>query len=331
MQTFWTIALLIIGIALIVKGGDFFVNSAVWIAKVLRIPVFIIGATIVSLATTLPEVIVSLIAAAEGNVGIAVGNAIGSVTANTGLIMSITLIFTPFAIKRMNYMLRCLLMLGSVVLLYVLVIKGELNIWLSLLLFIPLTVFIVDNLRSARKEMRIERLVDIDAIEAEQEKPVKPVDTSKKTIMLNTLFFIIGTAGIIGGAQLLVNNGEKLASILGVPDSIIAVTLVAVGTSLPELVTTVTALLKKESELSAGNIIGANIMDVTIILPFCAIVSGKSLPIEAASISIDFPFCVAISAIAVIPTLVFGKFNRWQGIIMLITYAAYIAVRVIFI
>ena len=153
MDYFLCLALLTIGIILIIKCGDYFVDAAIWIAEISHIPHFIIGATIVSFCTTLPELIVSSVAAANGQAEMAVGNALGSVTANTGLILAMTMIFTPFVINRKDYMLRNILLPGTVLLLFLLCITGVLNPYLSLLVFIPLIVFMWDNIKQAKKQM----------------------------------------------------------------------------------------------------------------------------------------------------------------------------------
>ncbi|MBQ7712783.1 MAG: sodium:calcium antiporter, partial [Clostridia bacterium] len=133
-----------------------------------------------------------------------------------------------------------------------------------------------------------------------------------------------------GGAELLVTNGQKLAFAAGVPEGIIAVTLVAIGTSLPELVTTITAIIKKKSSISVGNIIGANILDLTMILPVCAMVSGGALVFPRQALLFDLPFCLGLSLIAVVPMLVTKKFHRWQGVALLLVYGAYLTLRIIY-
>ncbi|HOO28899.1 MAG TPA: sodium:calcium antiporter, partial [Lachnospiraceae bacterium] len=173
---------------------------------------------------------------------------------------------------------------------------------------------IIENIRSAKKES-VQKKTD--------ELKIRP---DKKEITINILKFVIGTVGIVWGADLLVDNGSELARIAGISESIIGVTLVAVGTSLPELVTTITAILKKQSSLSIGNIIGANIIDLTIILPLCAIVSGKALPVSTQMTSLDMPVCIAVGLIAMVPALISQKFHRWQGVLLLACYAVYMGV-----
>lgn len=324
MELLLTVILLAAGIVLIVKGGDLFVDAASWIAEVSGIPQFVIGATVVSLATTLPEIMVSVIAAAQGQADMAVGNAIGSVTANTGLIMGIALIAAPFAIKRSDYMIKSAIMLTSIAMLLMLCMFGMLDMLLGLLLFIPLGIFVAENIISAKKSMEIKAYSELTLSTGEG----SAMRRNKKDVPQNTVKFILGAAAIIVGAKLLVDNGCALASLAGISEGIIAVTLVAVGTSLPELVTMVTAVAKKKGAMSIGNIIGANIIDITLILPLCALIGG-GLPVESAAIALDLPFCLGIAVIALLPTLFTKKFQRWQGIAMAAAYFAYILLRIL--
>ena len=150
------------------------------------------------------------------------------------------------------------------------------------------------------------------------------VSSSKQEKLRNLIKFIIGTAGIIAGAQLLVDSGTEIARMLGVSEGIIAVTLIAVGTSLPELVTTITAIVKKQSSLSIGNIIGANIIDLSVILPVCSLAAKGNTPVAPQTYALDIPVCLAIILIAIVPPLITKKFSRIQGFVLLACYAAYI-------
>ena len=133
-------------------------------------------------------------------------------------------------------------------------------------------------------------------------------------------------AAIVLGAQLLIDNGTALAQMVGVPDAIIGATMIAIGTSLPELVTTITAIRKKQSSLSVGNIIGANIMDLTLIMPLCALILGKPLPVERQGMLLDIPACLVVCAGALIPALVQGRFKRWVGFFIGGLYIAYLVI-----
>lgn len=309
MNTILILLLFLIGIVLIVKGGDYFVDASVWIAEVLRIPKFLIGATVVSFATTLPELLVSVIAAIEEKPDMASGNAIGSVTANIGIIMSIAIICMPMIIKRTELFAKGVIMILSAVILFYFSSDFAISYVEAIILILVFLIFMGENIVSAKK------LRD-NSIEAPQ--------TSTKETITNIIKFIIGIAAIVVGADLLVDNGSELARIIGIPESIIAVTLVAVGTSLPELVTTVTAIIKKQSALSVGNIIGANIIDLTLIMPICSIIYHGNIPVSMQTASLDIPICIMIMAVSVIPALIFERLRRWQGIVMISIYAIYL-------
>ena len=307
------VLMFVLGLALTIKGGDLFVDAATWIAEVSGIPKFLIGATIVSLCTTLPELLVSLMASAEGRIGIAVGNAVGSVTANTGLIMGISVVWLASPIDRKQQAFKYLMMAGAIALLLGFCASGSLGIAASVVMLALFAANMGESVAIARGAMRGGR-------EDEDEKPEK----DRRTVLINAAKFVLGVAGIVVGADLLVNYGTALARLLGVSEAIIGATLVAVGTSLPELVTTVTALVKRQAGLSIGNVVGANIIDLTLILPLCSLVSGKPLPILPQNIRVDMPVCLGLSLLAVVPPLIEGRFRRWQGVTLLILYAAYV-------
>ncbi len=317
MHILLVILLFAVGIILIVKGGDYFVDAASWMAEVSGIPKLIVGATVVSFATTLPELLVSAFAAAQGKVDMSIGNAVGSVTANLGLIMAIALICMPTVIKRRDYMLKSCLMLGAALFLVIFGAGGELALIPSILLLVIFIVAMAENIHEARLGMREE--------EREEEAGLKQKPAPKE-IALNIIKFIAGTVGIVLGAQLLIDNGSELARFIGVPERIIGVTIIAIGTSLPELVTTITAIAKKQASLSVGNIIGANIIDLTLILPISAMIYGGGLPVSRQVAMIDLPTCLLVGCIAVIPALISQKFRRSQGIVLLFTYAAYVVI-----
>ncbi|MBR3300140.1 MAG: calcium/sodium antiporter [Clostridia bacterium] len=313
----WAIALTVflfaLGIVLVVKGGDYFVDAASWMAEVSGIPKLIIGATVVSLATTLPEMLVSIMAAAEGKVDMSIGNAVGSVTANIGLIMAISLICMAGAISRKDYMLKSLLMLAAAAIIVCCGFFGKISIVFSVILLVIFVVFFVENYLSAKKAV---------ATTKKEEKDENL--TAKKTIFINILKFVLGAAGIVIGARLLVNEGSEIARLLKVPERIIGVTMVAVGTSLPELITTVSAISKKQSELSVGNIIGANIMDLTLIMPLSSVVAGKALPVSRMSMLVDLPASLLVGLIALVPALIRKKFTKAQGLCLLAIYIVYL-------
>lgn len=337
------IILFIVGLLLIIKGGDWFVDAASWIAEKSGIPKFIIGATIVSIATTLPELIVSIIAAVEGHgflvagdeaqalasVDMAIGNAIGSVNANSGLIMALSLIFMPAVIKRKDFWLKPVMLMATIIILFLASLNGELTPIGSIFVLLMLVLFFVENTITAKKQMGLPSDDEANKKEEETEEKEEPKGffnklATKYEIPFNIVMFILGAAGIVLGARLLVDKGTQIAIMLNVPTKIIALTMVAIGTSLPELVTTISAITKKQSDLSVGNIFGANLIDMALILPVCSFIFGAGLPVNNNVLYLDMAFALGLSAIAIIPTLIRGKFSRIQGFALFATYVAYI-------
>lgn len=333
----WANALFFIaGLILIIKGGDIFVDSASWIAEVLGVPKFVIGATIVSIATTLPEILVSVAATMKGNIEMAAGNAIGSVTANTALILGIFALFMPFSVKSRDFTPKALMMTAACITLYIgcvftkkfqyEFVAGETNQYYTLsnyailALFIIFAVFLTENILSVRKS---NSLTSNNHIEKNEER----ISASASQWIKHIILFVLGACGIIAGAELLVNSGQILAKELGIPQRIISVIFIAIGTSLPELTTAITAIRKKEGALSVGNILGANIIDLTLILPICSAVSmskgSGALAVSVSSVNTDTLFCLFAISAAVIPAVITQKFHRWQGAVMLASYGIY--------
>ena len=304
----------IVGLMLTIKGGDWFVDSASWFAEATGIPKFVVGATVVSFATTLPELLVSVRAAMNGSAQLAIGNAIGSVTANTTLIMGVSLVFMAGVISRKSFSLKGGLLLAAIVGLTLLSLGNSLPTWSAFVLWAIFLVFMVSNVIEGKKNAGLEKGEDV---------------YEKKDIPGKVLFFLIGTAAIVFGAEFLVSSGKTIATGIGISETIIGFTVIALGTSLPELVTTLTAIKKKQNSLSVGNIIGANIIDTTLILPLCAVINGTALPVEKINLVFDFPICIAACAVAIVPTIFQGKFKKWQGYALLSIYAVYMLLLIL--
>lgn len=334
LPTWVLILAFVAALVLIVKGGDSFVDAAGYIAGALKIPKLIVGATIVSFATTLPELLVSVSATAKGNVDMAAGNAIGSVTANTALVMGILLLGMPIAVNKKDFTPKALILFGAACVLILSCIftpKFSLSSVLAdgeyyslaiagiVVLVILCSAFFVQNIRGTKGAMK--------EAPAPRDAAIKP---TKKEVGKNILLFVLGAAGIVLGANVLVESGSEVAKRFGIEQRIISVIAFAIGTSLPELITAISALRKKESAISVGNIIGANIIDLTLILPMCALTSSLkgngALAVPVQAVVIDMSVCLITIAIAVIPTIFRGKFSRVQGGVMLACYGAYVAV-----
>lgn len=312
MNMILAIVLFVVGIALVVKGGDWFVDAASFIARAANIPSFIVGATIVSFATTLPEMIVSVMASIGGKNDMAVGNAVGSVTANTGMIMAIAIIFMTIVTPRKGYLKQCIMLVVAGAILWIGSLSGKLASWASIVLILVFVAFMVINALAAKNEPHTE----------------EKFEYTKNDMIKNIVFFVVGAAGIVLGSNCLINGGSAIATALGVPERVIAVTMVAIGTSLPELVTTITAIRKKESSLSVGNIIGANIIDLSLILPVCTFVSSGSFAVSEQCLRIDFPACLLVCLLAVVPMIIKEKAYKVQGILMLVVYIGYLFITI---
>ena len=210
-------------------------------------------------------------------------------------------------------LLKASLLLATIAVLFAFTRNGQLSVAQSAVILLFFAAFLTENLMAGKREHGTE--------DAEN----RPQMTGK-ALARNLLGFVLGAATIVLGAQLLIDNGSALAKMIGVPDSIIAATMIAIGTSLPELVTTLTAIRKKESSLSVGNIIGANIMDLTLIMPLCSLIQGRAMLVERQGMLLDIPACLIVTAAAIVPALVSGRFKRWTGFLIGGLYIAYLAV-----
>ncbi|WP_147539049.1 calcium/sodium antiporter [Anaerotruncus rubiinfantis] len=312
MELWMPVLLFAVGVAALVWGGDTFVGAASWIAEKTGIPKFVIGATVVSFATTLPELIVSLMATLDGSIDMAVGNAIGSVSANIGLIMGISLLVLPAKLDDVSFWAKGAVMIISTAFLGAFVIDGAIGVLESLVLLTLLFIFLFLNLNSMK----------MASMFPDPRQPRKRPGAGE--IFAHLMKFILGLSGILLGADLLVDNGERLARMMGVPEALVGLTFVAIGTSLPELITTISAIVRRESSLSVGNIVGANIIDITMILASCAFVSEGRLRVSAQTASLDVPVTLVLMVIAVVPAVLHRRFARWQGILLLAVYGGYI-------
>jgi cation:H+ antiporter len=221
--------------------------------------------------------------------------------------MGLSLVAMAGVISRKSFSLKGGLLLGAIIGLTVLSLSGTLPVWSAFVLWAIFIAFMVSNLIEGKKSAGLEKKLIVE----------------KKEIPGKIIFFLLGTLSIVFGAEFLVSSGKTLALGFGISEAIIGFTVIALGTSLPELVTTITAIRKKENSLSVGNIIGANIIDTTLILPLCAVINGRPLPVDKINLVFDFPVCIAVCAIAVIPTIIQGKFKKWQGFALLAMYALY--------
>lgn len=338
MELYISIPLFIVSLILVIKGGDIFVDSASKIATKSKIPPMIIGATIVSVTTTLPELIVSSIASIKGSFDLAIGNAIGSIICNTSLICAISLMFMPTILKQKqsnfkNYMLLFVIALCAVFSIGIEdgQVAGQINLFEGLMLLVMFAVFMIANVTEAKKDMKNAVNIEIDINKKKETKVPEPKQNETEAIKeekyskLITIF-IIGAFMVGLGAYALVESATAIATSLHIPESVIGLTIVAIGTSLPELVTTITAIRKKNSTLGYGNIVGANILNVALILGVSSLISGsQGLPIGFWTLVVSIPVAFVSCAIFLIPLCIKQRTYRWQGFTLIAIYIAYMA------
>lgn len=306
---------LIIGFVLLVKGADFFVDGAASIAKRLRIPSIIIGLTVVAFGTSAPELAVSVSAALKGSNDIAIGNVVGSNMFNTLVVMGASAAITPIIVKRD-------------------IIKVDYP--LSIIITILLGILSLDVLFGS-SEMKLGRIDGIillagfaffmfiiikDGLKHRDSNTEEETAAPQRSVWLTLLFTALGLAGIIVGGDMSVEGAKEIARALGLSEALIGLTIVAIGTSLPELVTSVVAARKGESDIAVGNVVGSNIFNILLILG----VSGTILPMNVSSTYLyDIGILIVISIATFIPIAITKKVSHSMGITMVLAYAAYTA------
>ncbi|MDO5346253.1 MAG: calcium/sodium antiporter [Lachnospiraceae bacterium] len=316
---FVPILLFLFGLILLIKGGDWFVDGATGIAQRFHVPELLIGATVVSIGTTLPEVMVSATSAIGGHGEIAYGNAIGSIICNTALIAAITIAIRPAKAERSTLKIPVIFFfLAAAYYVFTAYSSGHFSRLTGIILLAMFLVYMCVTIRQVKRTP------------SQPVQPSQDAETQDSGSMAQDIFLLICGAVLIAvGANLLVENGTLIAQALGVPESVIALTLVALGTSLPELVTAITSLAKGHGALSLGNVIGANLFNLvlvsgisTILAPF-DIPQNKTIAGMNASLVVDLPLMLFVMAFLTLPTLIRGKLSRFQGIVLLLIYAAF--------
>ena len=316
------VLLFAVGLVLLIKGGDWFVDGATDIAEHFHVPELIIGATVVSLGTTLPEVMVSATSAVSGHGEIAYGNAIGSIICNTALIAAITVAVRPTPIDSKALVLPVGFFFTAAII-YCLntYLTGYFGRPIGFVLLVILALYLFFTVRQGLK----------NPSQSQQETETK----QERSLGVSVLMLIVGAALIAVGAKLLVDNGTLIAQALGVPESVIALTFVALGTSLPELVTAITSLVKGHGSLSLGNVIGANILNLVLVSGVAIVLKPFAIPQSStlfginASLVLDIPLMLFVMAFLTLPALLTKKLHRSQGIILLCVYAGFCALQFI--
>jgi len=323
--------LFVFGLILLIKGGDWFVDGAQKIAKKFKVPELLIGATVVSIGTTLPEVMTSATSAITGHGEIAYGNAIGSIICNTALIAAITIAIKPGKVNRKTLIFpTCFFFAAAVFYSLVAYIGKEFTRPVGIILLCGFVTYMVINVVNMKKQKSDEEQIELpEADEAEVE-----IDTP---IYKSIFWLIVGALAIAVGADLLVESSTIIAKDLGMSEAVIGLTVVALGTSLPELVTAITALAKGHGALSLGNIIGANIFNLVLVSGVSVTLSPFEVPMTSSlfgantSLVLDIPVMLCVMGIMTIPAIIKNKLSRWQGISLLTIYVLFLAAQFIFV
>ena len=312
------VLLFIVGLLFLIKGGDWFVDGASALARRFHLPELLIGATVVSIGTTLPEVMVSTMSALSGHGEIAYGNAIGSVICNAALIAAITIAVRPGKVDPKTLKMPVLFFFAAAAI-YCVAAYGF-GKFTRPMGFIMLAMFV------AYMAANIHQMKNAPTEEHEEEEETMPLPS---VLML----LVLGAVLIAMGANLLVDNGTLIAQALGVPESVIALTFVALGMSLPELVTAITSLIKGHSDLSLGNVVGANVFNLVLVSGVSVALAPFTVPQSAtifgmnSSLVLEIPVMIAVMVLLTAPALVKGKLSRVQGVALLVIYAVFCGIQ----
>ena len=321
-----SLILFAIGLVLLIKGGDWFVDGATGIAKRFNLPDIVVGATVVSIGTTLPEVMVSTTGALQGSGAMAYGNAIGSIICNTALIAAISITCNPGPVNVKSMKTPAIFFFGAAALYCVAAYGlGTFPQWMGFVMLAIFAVYMVLTVRNG--------LSNPDSVETEEEEEGgKP-----KKLWQELLLLVVGAAVIAVGADLLVEHGQIIAIELGVPETVVALLFVALGTSLPELVTTITSLRKGRASLGVGNVIGANVFNLVLVSGVAVSLAPFDVPVENTlldtglnlSLVFDIPVMLGVMSLMIFPALLHKKLSRWQGVALLCIYAAFVVCQFI--
>ena len=314
-----SVILFAIGLVLLIKGGDWFVDGATGIAKRFHLPDIVVGATVVSIGTTLPEVMVSTTGALQGSGAMAYGNAIGSIICNTALIAAISITCNPGPVNVKSMKTPAMFFFASAALYcFASYVLGEFPRWMG---FVMLAIFVVYMILTVRNGLRSP---DAAGEEAEEEH-------KERQLWQELLLLVAGAAVIAIGADLLVEHGQKIALALGVPETVVALLFVALGTSLPELVTTITSLRSGHASLGVGNVIGANVFNLVLVSGVAVSLAPFPVPMENELLStglnmslvFEIPVMLLVMGLMIFPAMKHRKLSRWQGLTLLGIYAAF--------
>lgn len=315
MMYFW----LILGLVTLVIAGEFLVRGAVGIAKKFHISSLVIGMTVISFGTSAPELIVSIQAAMGGHPEIAIGNVVGSNIANIALVLGLTVLILPLAVDRNSKIIDYPMMMLATALFALFALDGQIQNYEGAVLFSILVVFTYLLIRNSRRKTK--------KLAAEAEENAEDIAKVKDNPLISILFLIIGLTGLFFGADWLVKGAIDIAKDFGMEERVIGVTVVAFGTSVPELITSAMAAIKGETDISIGNLIGSNIFNIMAVVGITAMITP--IGVSESTINSDMLWMIGI-AVALLPIMILGKkIGRFKGALLVSTYILYITILVL--
>ena len=329
-----TLLLLISGFAILLLGGEALVRGASSLGKTLGLPALIIGLTIVSFATSAPELAVSVDAALSGNPGLAVGNVVGSNIANILFVLGLTAVFAALVVRVQLIRADIPVMIGFSALALLLALDGGFSTADGGILLGLLLGYLVVTIWVARRRSPG---ADADQLGAEEVLTARPGGsvvaalraTLLRSVIVDLVLLVAGATMLVVGARFLVDAATTVASSLGVSDLTIGLTVVAIGTSLPELATSVVAAVRGQRDMAVGNLVGSNIFNIGAVLGVTSIVSSGEIPIDAAAVHFDLPVMFA-AALVLLPLAFTGRvISQWEGALLVGIYVAYVAYLVL--
>jgi cation:H+ antiporter len=310
-MTVMTIVLLLAGLAILIFGAELLVRGASALAASVGISPLVVGLTVVAFGTSSPELAVSVLSAWNGQPGIALGNVVGSNICNVLLILGLSATVAPLVVARQIVRLEVPIMIGISLLLLCFALDGTLGSWEGGILFAGVIGYTIWTIRRSRRELREQ--ADPDVVAA-------PVSSRTRQLLE-----ILGGLALLGlGSHWLVESAVTIAKILGISDMVIGLTIIAIGTSLPELATSVLASLRGQRDIAVGNVVGSNIFNILAVLGLTTLVAPAGLPVPPAALSFDLPVMVAVS-VACLPIFLTGhRIARWEGLVFFGYYVAYL-------
>ncbi len=314
-------AALILGLIVVVKGGDIIVDVCSRIADVTGISDVLIGSTLVSFATTLPELTITILGMSQNSVGLVLGNCYGTILVNICLVLGVSLSFMQLRRVGKATLSKLLTMLGLVVFLTILAVFKILNVYFGILFVIIFFVYFIKTFVDIKSDIK-----NKENVEQKKEKR-----GSKKDVIILIIRFIVGALLIFAGGQLIVNSTNQITTTLNISATFIGVTVVAVGTSLPELVTSITSIKRKRLNLALGNVLGANIINLSLLFGLAMIMSLGEITISGKDMIVLIPMVVLATLVLCLPILFKKRTYKFQGIALLSIYAIYCIIIILII